>query len=261
MPDNNDAMPMVKFEQVTKRYGNLTVLDALDFRVERNERVAIIGPSGSGKSTLLRLLMTLERPDSGDIYVEGEMLYHMQRNGRRVPADKAHIRKVRGKVGMVFQHFNLFPHMTAIENVTEGPIRVLGVKRKEAVRRARELLDMVGLADKYGHRPAQLSGGQKQRVALARSCAMSPSVMLLDEVTSALDPELVGEVLNTIRKIGEDYPVTMLMVTHEMGFAKEFADRVCFFDGGKVVEQGPAREVMANPQSARMKQFLDAVLG
>ncbi|WP_189467555.1 ectoine/hydroxyectoine ABC transporter ATP-binding protein EhuA [Litchfieldella qijiaojingensis] len=252
---------MVRFDKVTKRFGDLVVLNALDLDVAPNERVAIIGPSGSGKSTLLRLLMTLETPNEGVIYVEGEPLNMMPRNGKLVPADERHIRRVRQRIGMVFQHFHLFPHMSALGNVIEAPIHVLGLSRQEAVTRGEELLEMVGLVDKRDQRPSQLSGGQQQRVAIARSLAMRPDIMLFDEVTSALDPELVGEVLSTIRRIGEEHNITMLIVTHEMGFAKEFADRVCFFDEGKICEQGPAKELLTNPQNPRTQRFLQAVLG
>jgi polar amino acid transport system ATP-binding protein len=253
-------MPMVRFDKVTKRYGPLTVLDQLDLDVARGEKVAIIGPSGSGKTTVLRMIMTLERIDDGVIYVEGEPLTHMTRNGRLVPADARHIRQVRAKIGMVFQHFNLFPHMTALANCTEAPMTVLRLKRKEAEERAGDLLAMVGLADKRGHYPSQLSGGQQQRVAIARALAMRPKVMLFDEVTSALDPELVGEVLNVIRKLGAEHDLTMLMVTHQMGFAKEFADRVCFFYQGRIAEQGSPSELFGAPKNDRTRQFLRAVL-
>jgi polar amino acid transport system ATP-binding protein len=254
------TMPMVRFDKVTKRYGPLTVLDQLDLDVARGEKVAIIGPSGSGKTTVLRMIMTLEKIDDGVIYVEGEPLTHMKRNGRLVPADNRHIRQVRAKIGMVFQHFNLFPHMTALNNCTEAPMTVLGLKRKEAEERAGDLLAMVGLADKRGHYPSQLSGGQQQRVAIARALAMRPKVMLFDEVTSALDPELVGEVLNVIRKLGAEHDLTMLMVTHQMGFAKEFADRVCFFYQGRIAEQGSPLELFGAPKNDRTRQFLRAVL-
>ncbi|WP_449280249.1 ectoine/hydroxyectoine ABC transporter ATP-binding protein EhuA [Litchfieldella rifensis] len=258
---NQSTTPMVRFDKVTKRFGDLVVLNALDLDIAPNERVAIIGPSGSGKSTLLRLLMTLETPNEGVIYVEGEPLNMMPRNGKLVPADERHIRRVRQRIGMVFQHFHLFPHMSALGNVIEAPIHVLGLSRQEAVARGEELLEMVGLVDKRDQRPSQLSGGQQQRVAIARSLAMRPDIMLFDEVTSALDPELVGEVLSTIRRIGEEHNITMLIVTHEMGFAKEFADRVCFFDEGKICEQGPAKELLTNPQNPRTQRFLQAVLG
>jgi polar amino acid transport system ATP-binding protein len=254
------TMPMVKFDKVTKRYGPLTVLDELDLDVGRGEKVAIIGPSGSGKTTVLRMIMTLERIDDGVIHVDGEPLTHMMRDGRLVPADARHIRQVRAKIGMVFQHFNLFPHMTALANCTEAPMTVLRLKRKEAEERAGDLLAMVGLADKRGHYPSQLSGGQQQRVAIARALAMRPKVMLFDEVTSALDPELVGEVLNVIRKLGAEHDLTMLMVTHQMGFAKEFADRVCFFYQGRIAEQGSPGELFGAPRNERTRQFLRAVL-
>jgi len=252
--------PMVKFENVTKSYGALTVLDSLNLEVAPNEKVAIIGPSGSGKTTVLRMLMTLERINGGVIYVDGEPLTHMPRNGALVPADEKHLRRVRAKIGMVFQHFNLFPHMSALKNCMEAPIHVLGLPKKEAEQRAAELLDMVGLSDKKNHYPSQLSGGQQQRVAIARALAMRPKVMLFDEVTSALDPELVGEVLNVIRKLGAEHNLTMLMVTHQMGFAKEFADRVCFFYGGKIAEQGKPEEIFNAPKEERTRQFLSAVL-
>jgi polar amino acid transport system ATP-binding protein len=252
--------PMVHFEGVTKRYGELVVLDELDLDVARNEKVAIIGPSGSGKTTVLRMLMTLERIDGGVIEVEGEPLTHVRKNGELVLADERHLRRVRGKIGMVFQHFNLFPHMTALENCMEAPVHVLGMPKQEARERARDLLEMVGLADKTEHYPSQLSGGQQQRVAIARALAMRPKVMLFDEVTSALDPELVGEVLNVIRALGSEHNLTMLMVTHQMGFAREFADRVCFFYQGKIAEQGPPDQLFAEPRNERTRQFLSAVL-
>jgi polar amino acid transport system ATP-binding protein len=250
---------MVRFRGVTKRYGSLTVLDALDLDVARNEKVAIIGPSGSGKSTLLRVLMTLDPLTDGVIEVEGEPLTHQMKNGALVPASDRHVRQVRSKIGMVFQSFNLFPHMSALQNTIEAPLSVLGMSEKEATERGRELLSMVGLADKCDHYPSQLSGGQQQRVAIARALAMRPKVMLFDEVTSALDPELCGEVLNVIRKLGHEHNLTMLMVTHQMGFAKEFADRVCFFSQGKIVEQAPPQQFFSAPQHERTKQFLRAV--
>jgi polar amino acid transport system ATP-binding protein len=254
-----NVQPMVRFAGVTKRYGSLTVLDALDLEVARNEKVAIIGPSGSGKSTLLRVLMTLDPLTDGLIEVEGEPLTHMRRNGALVPASERHVREVRRKIGMVFQSFNLFPHMTALQNTIEAPLRVLGMSKRDANERGRELLSMVGLDDKCNHYPSQLSGGQQQRVAIARALAMRPKVMLFDEVTSALDPELCGEVLNVIRKLGHEHDLTMLMVTHQMGFAKEFADRVCFFSQGKIIEQAPPKQFFGAPQHERTQQFLRAV--
>ncbi|WP_274709219.1 ectoine/hydroxyectoine ABC transporter ATP-binding protein EhuA [Nitratireductor luteus] len=252
--------PMVRFEKVTKRYGALTVLDQLNLDIARNEKVAIIGPSGSGKTTVLRMLMTLERINGGVIWVDGEPLTHMEKNGQLVPANERHLRRVRGKIGMVFQHFNLFPHMTALANCMEAPKSVLGLPKAEAEARAAELLEMVGLSDKKNHYPIQMSGGQKQRVAIARALAMRPKVMLFDEVTSALDPELVGEVLNVIRKLGTEHDLTMLIVTHQMGFAKEFSDRVCFFYDGKIAEQGPPDKLFNDPANERTRQFLSAVL-
>jgi polar amino acid transport system ATP-binding protein len=261
MEDRNmSEQPMVRFENVSKRYGALTVLDGLDLDIQRGEKVSIIGPSGSGKTTVLRMLMTLETINDGVIWVEGEPLTHMRKNGKLVPADLAHIRKIRAKIGMVFQSFNLFPHMTAMANCIEAPMTVLGMKRAEAEARAADLLEMVGLGQKKGHYPSQLSGGQQQRVAIARALAMRPKIMLFDEVTSALDPELVGEVLQVIRQIGREHDLTMLMVTHQMGFAKEFSDRVCFFYGGRIAEQGPPDKLFNNPDNERTRQFLSAVL-
>jgi polar amino acid transport system ATP-binding protein len=252
--------PMVRFENVSKRYGQLTVLDGLDLDVARGEKVSIIGPSGSGKTTVLRMLMTLEEINDGVIWVEGEPLTHVQKNGTLVPADLAHIRRIRAKIGMVFQSFNLFPHMTAMANCIEAPMTVLGMRRADAEARAAELLELVGLAEKKDHYPSQLSGGQQQRVAIARALAMRPKIMLFDEVTSALDPELVGEVLQVIRQIGREHDLTMLMVTHQMGFAREFSDRVCFFYQGKICEQGAPSALFGAPENERTRQFLHAVL-
>jgi polar amino acid transport system ATP-binding protein len=252
--------PMVRFDKVTKRYGPFVVLNELDLDISAGEKVAIIGPSGSGKTTVLRMLMTLERINDGVIWVDGEPLTSMKKNGAMVPADTRHLRRMRGKIGMVFQHFNLFPHMSALKNCMEAPCTVLKLSKTESEARGRELLEMVGLGDKLHHYPAQLSGGQQQRVAIARALAMRPKVMLFDEVTSALDPELVGEVLNVIRKLGSELDLTMLMVTHQMGFAKEFADRVCFFYGGRICEQGPPEKIFGAPENERTKQFLRAVL-
>jgi polar amino acid transport system ATP-binding protein len=251
--------PLVRFRNVSKRYGPLTVLDGLNLDVEANEKVAIIGPSGSGKSTLLRVLMMLEDINEGVIEVEGEPITHMPRNGSLVPASDSYKRRARSKIGMVFQNFNLFPHMTALQNTMAAPIKALGLPRQEAEQRGKDLLEMVGLSDKLNHYPSQLSGGQQQRVAIARALAMRPKVMLFDEVTSALDPELCGEVLGVIRRLGEEHNLTMLMVTHQMGFAKEFADRVCFFSEGKIAEQGPPEQLFGAPQNERTQQFLRAV--
>ena len=252
--------PIVRFSKVRKTYGELVVLDDLDLDVGSGERIAIIGPSGSGKSTLLRLLMTLEKPDSGQIKVDGEFLWHKERKGKLVVADSKHLKKVRGKIGMVFQLFNLFPHMTVLRNITEAPIHVLNIPKDEAEQRAIKLLKRVDLTDKIKHYPEQLSGGQKQRVAIARALAMQPKILLFDEVTSALDPELVGEVLNVLRELALEHSYTMLIVTHEMGFAREVADRVCFFDKGSIIEEGPPDQVLLKPKNERTRDFLSAVL-
>jgi polar amino acid transport system ATP-binding protein len=250
----------VRFDRVTKRYGSLTVLDALDLDVRANEMVAIIGPSGSGKTTVLRMLMALELIDEGVIYVDGKPLTHMEKNGELVEASKSYLRKMRTNIGMVFQLFNLFPHMTALENCMEAPMQVLGLSRDEARQRSLELLQMVGLEDKTRQYPARLSGGQQQRVAIARALAMRPKIMLFDEVTSALDPEIVGEVTQVIRKLNDEHSLTMLMVTHQMGFAREVADRVCFFYEGKIAEEGTPDQIFANTRNERTRQFLNAVL-
>lgn len=260
MSSQKTKMPMIRFQKVSKSYGPLTVLDNLDLDVAEGEKVAIIGPSGSGKTTVLRMLMTLEQIDDGVIWVDGEPLTHITQNGKLVPADRRHIRRIRGKIGMVFQHFNLFPHMTALKNCMEAPVTVLGMSKIEARERGKSLLEMVGLADKMNHYPGQLSGGQKQRVAIARALAMRPKIMLFDEVTSALDPELVGEVLNVIRRLGDAHDLTMLLVTHQIGFAKEFADRLCFFDQGCIAEQGDPQKVLTTPENERTQQFLSAVM-
>jgi polar amino acid transport system ATP-binding protein len=253
-------LPIVQVRDLSKTYGTLTVLDHIDLDIAPGTKVAIIGPSGSGKSTLLRLLMTLERPDTGTIRVDDEYLWHLRRNGALQPASAAHTRAVRSKLGMVFQHFNLFPHMTVLRNVTLAPREVLHLPRDEAEARAVELLRLVGLEDKLDAYPAQLSGGQKQRVAIARALAMRPKVMLFDEVTSALDPELVGEVLNVLRELAHHREMTMLIVTHEMRFAQEIADRVLFFEKGRIVEDNPPDIIFTQPQEERTREFLKSVL-
>ncbi|MDB9831758.1 ectoine/hydroxyectoine ABC transporter ATP-binding protein EhuA [Candidatus Pelagibacter sp.] len=251
---------LVKFSDVTKQYGDLVVLDKLNLEVKKNEMLSIIGPSGSGKTTVLRVLMTLEKINQGVIYLEDEPLTHMYEKETLVIASEKYLRKRRSKIGMVFQQFNLFPHMTALQNCIEAPIEVLGMKKEDAEERALGLLDLVGLSDKKDEHPSRLSGGQQQRVAIARALAMRPKVMLLDEITSALDPEVVGEVLNVIRSLNKEHDLTMIMVTHQMGFAREISDRVCFFDEGKVVEQGPPKELFDNPKNERTQKFLHAVL-
>ena len=254
-----DNVPMVRFMNVTKRYGDLTVLDSLNLDIQASEMVTVIGPSGSGKTTVLRMLMTLEKINGGVIYVDGKPLTHMEKNGVLVPASDSYIRSVKGDIGMCFQHFNLFPHMTALQNCIEAPIHVLKMSKKEAIERAEEMLEMVGLADKKDQHPIRLSGGQQQRVAIARALCMRPKVMLLDEVTSALDPEVIGEVTNVIKKLVSEHSLTMLMVTHQMGFARDISDRICFFFDGKIEEQGTPAELFDNPQRERTQQFLSAV--
>ena len=216
MDNNNNKSKdvLVKFSDVTKKYGDLVVLDKLNLEIKKNEMVSIIGPSGSGKTTVLRALMTLEKIDKGVIYLENEPLTHMMDKEKLVIANEKYLRERRSKIGMVFQQFNLFPHMTALQNCIEAPVEVLGMKKEEAEERALDLLDLVGLSDKKDEHPSRLSGGQQQRVAIARALAMRPKVMLLDEITSALDPEVVGEVLNVIKSLNKEHDLTMIMVTH-----------------------------------------------
>ncbi|WP_106401699.1 ectoine/hydroxyectoine ABC transporter ATP-binding protein EhuA [Actinocorallia populi] len=251
---------MVRFENVIKRFGDNEVCRELSFTVAPGEFVTLIGPSGSGKTTILRLLMTLERVTSGLIEVGGEPLSHMPRGKGLVPADEKHLRKVRKRIGMVFQQFNLFPNMDVLRNVTEAPVHVLGESRDAAEAHAMALLEMVGLADRAREHPTRLSGGQQQRVAIARALAMRPDVLLLDEVTSALDPELVAGVLALLRKIASTTDITFLCVTHEMGFAREVSDRVMMFDAGRVVEEGTPDVLFTDPGHERTRAFLHAVL-
>ncbi|MCW0215123.1 MAG: ectoine/hydroxyectoine ABC transporter ATP-binding protein EhuA [Pseudonocardia sp.] len=251
---------MIVFDGVEKRFGDHVVLKELSFSVAPGEHVTLIGPSGSGKTTILRLLMTLEKVDAGTISVGGRYLSHIERGGTLVPADEKHSREVRKKIGMVFQQFNLFPNMTVRGNLIEAPTRVLGLSKDEANVRAQDLLDLVGLGEKIDAHPTQLSGGQQQRVAIARALAMRPDVLLLDEVTSALDPELVAGVLKLLRDIGESTDITILCVTHEMGFARDFSDRVMMFDGGRVIEDAPPGKLFTDPDHQRTRDFLQAVL-
>jgi polar amino acid transport system ATP-binding protein len=251
---------MIVFEGVEKRFGANVVLQELNFAVAPGEHVTLIGPSGSGKTTILRLLMTLEKVNAGRIYVAGRCLSHMQKGGNLVPSDEKHCREVRTRIGMVFQQFNLFPNMTVRGNLIEAPTRVLRLSKDEANARAQELLDLVGLGEKIDAHPTELSGGQQQRVAIARALAMRPDVLLLDEVTSALDPELVAGVLKLLRDIGESTDITILCVTHEMGFARDFSHRVMMFDGGRVIEDAPPEKLFTNPDHQRTKDFLQAVL-
>ncbi|WP_253938262.1 ectoine/hydroxyectoine ABC transporter ATP-binding protein EhuA [Hahella sp. HN01] len=252
--------PIIEFQNVKKQFGELALFENFNFSVEEGEIVSIIGSSGSGKSTLLRILMTLEDIDGGVVRVKGEPLWHMSKGDRLVPADKKHLRKMRNHMGMVFQHFNLFPHMTARRNITEAPMRVKGKSRQEAEREAMDLLALVGLQDKADSYPAQLSGGQKQRVGIARALAMRPEILLLDEITSALDPELVDEVLDVIRNLAKEHSFTMLLVTHEMYFAREISDRVCFFDQGRILEEGPPDKIFVAPEKERTQAFLNAFI-
>lgn len=252
--------PIIRIDKVSKSFGTNQVLKELSFDVAPGEKLALIGPSGSGKTTILRILMTLETINGGVIHVEDEPLWHMQRDGQLVPADEAHLHKMRAKIGMVFQLFNLFPHKTVLENITLAPILTKGLTKLEAKARAMELLDMVGMADKETQKPAQLSGGQKQRVAIARALALQPRIMLFDEVTSALDPELVEEVLIVMRKLAAETDMTMLLVTHEMSFAHDFADRVLFFDDGRIVEAGPPDQIFTQPKEERTQSFLRKVV-
>ncbi len=254
------SQPKIRFDAVRKQFGDQVLFEDFSLEVQDQEIVTLIGPSGSGKSTLLRMLMTLETIDGGEIYIDGEPLWHCQRGAQAVPADETHLRHMRARLGMVFQHFNLFPHMTVQRNIAEAPIRVLGKPRAQAYAEAASLLEQVGLADKADAFPADLSGGQKQRVGIARTLAMQPAVLLLDEITSALDPELVDEVLNVIRQLASTQRYTMLLVTHEMYFAREISDRVCFLDQGKIVEQGPSEQLFSQPGSPRTQAFLASFL-
>ena len=250
----------ITFSKVLKQFGPKVVLKDLDLNVRPGERVTLIGPSGSGKTTILRLLMGLERVDGGTIKVDGEYFSHMERRGKLVPASERAMRIARRRIGMVFQQYNLFPNMTVLRNITEAPIHALGKPRDEAVARAHELLEMVGLADTADKRPRQLSGGMQQRVAIARALAMEPEVLLLDEVTAALDPELVGGVLNVLREIASTTDITMLIVTHEMRFAGEISDRVLMFDEGRIIEDAPPGKLFSDPDHERTRKFLSAVL-
>ncbi len=256
-----DKMPefMIEARGLHKRFGSLQVLRDVSLQIARGEVVAVIGPSGSGKSTLLRCLNHLETIDSGDIAIEGEALASTDAAGRCVYASDRDVRRIGRKTGMVFQHFNLFPHLTVLENITLAPGLVLGLSPDVAEARAQALLAKVGLKDKAASYPSRLSGGQKQRVAIARALAMEPDIMLFDEPTSALDPELTGEVLRTMRQLADER-MTMLVVTHEMGFAREVANRVVFMDEGQVIEEQGAAEFFAAPQHERTRAFLQHLL-
>jgi len=246
-----DSDVLIEVKGLVKDFNNgkIHVLRGIDYSIKKGEKLTIIGPSGGGKSTFLRCLNLLETPTSGDIYFEGE----------KITAPKCNINLVRKKMGMVFQHFNLFPHKSILENLTLAPVKLKLKTKEEAVKRAKELLEMVGLPDKADAYPAQLSGGQKQRVAIARALAMDPQVLLFDEPTSALDPEMVGEVLDLIKKLAKE-GMTMVIVTHEMGFAREVSDRILFMDGGVIAEEAPPAEFFSNPKNPRTKEFLSKVL-
>jgi polar amino acid transport system ATP-binding protein len=254
--DGSTGGQMVAIRQVEKYFGKLHVLRGVDLDVAPGEVVCVIGPSGSGKTTLLRCINFLETYQAGRIYVDGQLVGYREKNGKLSTAPEREVARLRTETAMVFQQFNLFPHMTALRNLTFGPTKVRHVNKGEATKRGMELLERVGLADKASSYPAQLSGGQQQRVAIARALAMNPKVMLFDEVTSALDPELVGEVLAVMRDLAATHGVTMIVVTHEMLFAREAADRVVFMDQGVVVEQGPPGQILDNPQSERLQAFL-----
>jgi polar amino acid transport system ATP-binding protein len=250
---------MVRAEGVHKRFGRLEVLKGINLEVARGEVMCLLGPSGSGKSTFLRCINHLEKINSGRLSVDGALVGYREAGGKLHELPEDEVARIRAQIGMVFQQFNLFPHMTALENVTLAPTRVSGVSRREARDRAVELLERVGLSDKLNIYPVALSGGQQQRVAIARALAMQPKLMLFDEPTSALDPELVGDVLDAMRQLARD-GMTMIVVTHEIGFAREVADTVVFMDAGVVVEAGKPAEVLGNPQHERTRDFLGKVL-
>ncbi len=266
MPPTDESLqpvpgaPALTFENVVKKFGDLTVLNDLNFQVERGQRVTLIGPSGSGKTTILRLVMTLEELTGGYIYVDGVPLTHFERGSKRVARRHKDVAQLTRRIGMVFQQFNLFPNMTVIENIIEAPVHVLGKSKEEARARGKELLEQVGLGDKADQHPSRLSGGQQQRVAIARALAMDPEILLLDEVTSALDPELVGDVLQVLRDLAENTDITMLIVTHEMQFAQDVSDRVLMFDSGHIIEDAQPDVMFSNPTHERTKEFLRAVL-
>ena len=250
---------MISIQNVWKKYGRLQVLKGIDLEVPTGSVTCLIGPSGSGKSTLLRCVNHLEEVTAGRIYVDAELIGYREKNGTLYEISEKHAAAQRVEIGMVFQHFNLFPHRTVLENIIEAPIQVRKEDKEEAIAHAKKLLEQVGLSHKADAYPVQLSGGQQQRVAIARALAMRPKLMLFDEPTSALDPELVGEVLGVMRTLADE-GMTMLVVTHEMGFAREVADTVAFMDGGVIVEHGPARQVITDPQEPRTQEFLSSLL-
>jgi polar amino acid transport system ATP-binding protein len=252
--------PMVKAEGVHKRFGRLEVLNGVSLEVQLGEVVCMIGPSGSGKTTFIRCINHLERIDAGRLWVDGRLVGYRQSGDKLYELHDAEVCRERAQIGMVFQRFNLFGHMTALENVIEAPIRVKKVPKRDAAAQAKVVLERVGLAEKLDSYPAQLSGGQQQRVAIARALAMQPKLMLFDEPTSALDPELVGEVLEVMKSLALDFQTTMIVVTHEMGFAREAADRVLMMDEGRIIEEGTPEHFFQAPREERTKQFLAAIL-
>jgi polar amino acid transport system ATP-binding protein len=250
----------MRAEEVFKRFGRLEVLKGVSLEVRRGEVVCIIGPSGSGKTTFIRCIHHLERIDGGRIEVNGHLIGYRERNGKLIEDSEASIARQRAEIGMVFQRFHLFPHKTALENIIEAPVQVRGLAKEEAIAQAQALLDRVDLADKRDVYPAKLSGGQQQRVAIARALAMKPALLLFDEPTSALDPEMIGEVLDVMKGLALDFQTTMIVVTHEMGFAREAADRVVMMDDGRIIEEGTPEHFFQAPREARTKQFLSKIL-
>jgi len=250
---------MIRIEKVNKYFGSLHVLKGINLHVHKGEVLVIVGPSGSGKSTLLRCINFLEKYDSGKIYINNEIVGYIEtKDGKLIPKKEKEIARMRTQTGMVFQSFNLFLHLSVLKNIVEAPVQVLGISMEEAEKKAHILLDRMGLTDKANQYPSQLSGGQQQRVAIARALAMNPDVMLFDEATSAIDPELVGEVLDVMKRLATD-GMTMVVVTHEMGFAKEVADRIVFMDDGLILEDASPKDFFANPKSRRLKDFIHKI--
>jgi polar amino acid transport system ATP-binding protein len=258
MAPKPDSSVIVQAEKVNKYFGELHVLKDISLEVQKNEVVVVLGPSGSGKSTFLRCINHLEKINSGHIYVNGHMIGYLERNGKLAEDSESNISRQRAEIGMVFQRFNLFPHLTALENIIEAPINVRKMPQKQAREEGERLLARVGLAEKRDQYPNQLSGGQQQRVAIARALAMKPSLMLFDEPTSALDPEMIGEVLDVMKELAHE--MTMVVVSHEMGFARAAANRVVFMDQGQIVEQGTPEEFFNNPKEERSRLFLSQIL-
>jgi polar amino acid transport system ATP-binding protein len=258
IPSQPECSIVVQIEKVNKYFGSLHVLKDVSLQVRKNEVVVVIGPSGSGKSTLLRSINHLEKINSGRIYINGRMIGYKERNGRLVEESEANISRLRAEIGMVFQRFNLFPHLTVMENIIEAPINVRKMPPEQAKEDGVKLLARVGLSDKSGKYPNQLSGGQQQRVAIARALAMKPSLMLFDEPTSALDPEMIGEVLDVMKELAKE--MTMIVVSHEMGFARAAADRIVFMDDGRIIEDTTPDDLFANPREERTKAFLSKIL-